>query len=217
MPIRLIRPVSACRMPSTPARLGIRAALTVGGDRAVDEARMVGASCVVAEARAAPSRRAACFRSATSACAISARATARPSAVFRSRHRPSLLRLKAWNSALSSPIHAGPEAAAELALGRLDLDDARAHVGQQHRAGGAGADLGEVDDRQAVECGAQHGDVSLSASVRHWRLKAPWAVAMTVAVVGDELGAREVHAPAAAASRARWRLDLALARPARDS
>lgn len=71
------------------------------------------------------------------------------------------------------------ERASEFALGRLDLDHAGAHVGQQHRAGGPGADLREVDDLQALECSAQHGDVSFMVQFG-WRLKAPWAVAMTV-------------------------------------
>ncbi|MNT08997.1 hypothetical protein D3C72_1437580 [compost metagenome] len=51
---------------------------------------------------------------------------------------------------------AGAQPAAKLAAGRLHLDDPGAHVGQQHGAGRPGADLGEVDDGQAVQCVAQH-------------------------------------------------------------
>jgi hypothetical protein len=45
---------------------------------------------------------------------------------------------------------------AELTLRRFDLDDAGAHVGEQHRASRAGADMREVEDGQSVEGMAQH-------------------------------------------------------------
>ena len=50
----------------------------------------------------------------------------------------------------------GSEVAGEVAVGRLDLHDVGAEVGEQQRAVGPGDHRGEVDDAHAVERESGH-------------------------------------------------------------
>ena len=65
-------------------------------------------------------------------------------------------------------VHRRP-LAHRVALGRLDLDDLGAEVGEQHAAERAGGDLAELDDLEARERGAEancHGGIGVAFAAR---------------------------------------------------
>ena len=101
---------------------------------------------LVERARAGSSRRA--RRSSRSGD----RARARPSGCLKSSVTLSLLRLMLRKYALSPSRNGGPRRACRRRLPRLfDLDDARAHVGEQHRAVRPREHARQVEDGDSVE------------------------------------------------------------------
>ena len=109
------------------------------------------------------------FSTRTSARSISVSSTRRPSGCFRLRVRLSLLRLMLMKYALSPSWNGGPQPPGIVALARLlHLDDAGPHVGEHHRAVGAGEHAGQVENGQPVEGAGRSGCLLLSG--HHYRV-----------------------------------------------
>ena len=126
----------------------------VAADREVDEPRVEGPRARrrrTRAARAPPGRR---FSTRTSAPARSRRRTSAPSGVLQVEADRALVavdRQEVGRGPRAGRRVADPRrtpAARRVAVGRLDLDDVGAEVGQEHRRVGAGEDRREVDDPQ---------------------------------------------------------------------
>ena len=144
----------------------VRAALAIAGDRAGDEPRAGLAERRRAEAEPFDARRARGSGRRRRPCATSAFSVATDAGVLEVE-REALLRPVGPDEVAREPARPLVVGAGEVAAVRpLDLDDARALVGEEPGAVGRGDRLFEGDDEDAVERTAHGGSVPETASPR---------------------------------------------------
>ena len=129
---------------------GRGAGLTVGRDRAVNEARVGLRDGIIVEPRRfmTPGVK---FSTSTSARLIKSIATAWPAGDERSSTRLCLPRFNARKAAVNPPIGGLARMAHVVAVGMLYLDDARAEIGEQLGTDRTGQHAREIGHQRAVE------------------------------------------------------------------
>jgi len=135
--------------------LAIRARLTEGGDRAVDEPGIQLTQCVEVESHRCHHARPKVFDEHVGLAQHAANGFA-PRVGFQIDRDAVLVAVDADEGRAFTADPRRADAPPDLAVGRLDLDDVRAEIGERHRADRTGEDMREIDHPHAVEAVSWH-------------------------------------------------------------